>query len=75
MNKSAVEVVFKVHGKPVQQEFMNFARERIQDIANLGGNDFVYCDTDSCKMLNYEKYADMFEKSLTNVTPYGIISL
>lgn len=63
MNISAVEVTFKVRGKLVQQEFMNFARERIQDIINLGENDFVYCDTDSCKMLNYEKYADVFEKA------------
>lgn len=63
MNISTVEVTFKVHGKSVQQEFMNFARKRIQDMVNLGGNDFVYCDTDSCRMLNYEKYANVFEKA------------
>lgn len=63
MNISAVEVTFKVHGKQVQQNFMNFARERIQDMVKFCGNDFVYCDTDSCKMLNYEKYLDVFEKT------------
>ena len=60
---SAAEVTFRVRGNPVQQELMNFAREKIQRMINLGGNDFVYCDTDSCKMLNYKKYADVFEKS------------
>ena len=63
MNISAAEVTFRVHGKSVQQEFMNIARERIQEMVKLGGNDFVYCDTDSCKMLNYEKYVDVFEKA------------
>ena len=63
MNISAAEVTFRIHGKPVQQEFMNFACERIQEMVKIGGNDFVYCDTDSCKMLNYEKYLDAFEKA------------
>ena len=63
MNTSDAKVTFKVRGKSVQQEFMNFASERVQDMVKLGGNDFVYCDTDSCKMLNYEKYLDEFEKT------------
>lgn len=57
------EVTFKVHGKPMQQEFMNFAVEQVKDIVKISGNDFVYCDTDSCKMLNYEKYLDALEKA------------
>lgn len=63
MNISAAEVTFRIHGKPVQQELMNFARKRIQEMIKIGGNDFVYCGTDSCKMLNYEKYVDAFEKA------------
>nr|DAP24941.1 MAG TPA: hypothetical protein [Caudoviricetes sp.] len=63
MNTSSAKVTFKVRGKLMQQEFMNFASERVQDMVKLGGNDFVYCDTDSCKMLNYEKYLDAFEKA------------
>ena len=62
MNINEAEVTFKVHGKPMQQEFMNFAGEQVKDIVKIGGNDFVYCDTDSCKMLNYEKYLDAFEQ-------------
>ena len=40
MNINEAEVTFKVHGKPMQQEFMNFAGEQVKDIVKIGGNDF-----------------------------------
>ena len=37
-------------------------RLRLHQMISIVGHDFVYCDTDSCKMLNPEKYERAFEK-------------
>lgn len=56
---------------PMQRKFLAYqwgitvtavARVRLQEMIDICGNDFVYCDTDSCKMLNPEKYLNAFEE-------------
>lgn len=56
---------------PMQRKFLAYqwgitvtaaARVRLQEMIDMCGNDFVYCDTDSCKMLNPEKYLKAFEE-------------
>lgn len=56
---------------PMQRKFLAYqwgitvtavARVRLQEMIDLCGNDFVYCDTDSCKMLNPEKYLQAFDE-------------
>lgn len=56
---------------PMQRKFLAYqwgitvtavARVRLQEMIDICGNDFVYCDTDSCKMLNPEKYAKEFDE-------------
>lgn len=56
---------------PMQRKFLAYqwgitvtavARVRLQEMIDMCGNDFVYCDTDSCKMLNSEKYLSAFEE-------------
>lgn len=56
---------------PMQRKFLAYqwgitvtavARVRLQEMIDMCGNDFVYCDTDSCKMLNPEKYLNTFEE-------------
>lgn len=38
------------------------ARVRLQEMIDIVGSDFVYCDTDSCKMRSPEKYIKKFDK-------------
>lgn len=38
------------------------ARVRLQEMIDMCGHDFVYCDTDSCKMLHPEKYLEAFKE-------------
>lgn len=56
---------------PMQRKFLAYqwgitvtavARVRLQEMIDMCGNDFVYCDTDSCKMLNPEKYLKAFDE-------------
>lgn len=56
---------------PMQRKFLAYqwgitvtavARVRLQEMIELAGDDFVYCDTDSCKMLHPEKHIDAFRK-------------
>lgn len=56
---------------PMQRKFLAYqwgitvtavARVRLQEMIDMCGNDFVYCDTDSCKMLNPEQYLKSFEE-------------
>ena len=56
---------------PMQRKFLAYqwgitvtalARVRLQEMIDMCGNDFVYCDTDSCKMLNPEKYVKLFDE-------------
>ena len=56
---------------PMQRKFLAYqwgitvtavARVRLQEMIDMCGNDFVYCDTDSCKMLNPKKYLKAFEE-------------
>lgn len=56
---------------PMQQKFLLFqwgvavtaiARVRLQEMIDLVGEDFVYCDTDSCKFMNAEKYRKKIEE-------------
>lgn len=56
---------------PIQRKFLAYqwgititavARVRLHEMINIVGRDFVYCDTDSCKMLNPEKYEKAFEE-------------
>ena len=37
------------------------ARVRLQEMIDIAGNDFIYCDTDSCKMINYEVHRKDYE--------------
>lgn len=56
---------------PMQRKFLAYqwgitvtalARVRLQQMIDMCGSDFVYCDTDSCKMLHPEKYIEAFNK-------------
>lgn len=56
---------------PMQRKFLAYqwgitvtaiARVRLQEMIDICGHDFVYCDTDSCKMLNPEKYIEAFKE-------------
>lgn len=56
---------------PMQRRFLAYqwgitvtavARVRLQEMIDICGNDFVYCDTDSCKMLNPQKYLKAFDE-------------
>lgn len=38
------------------------ARQRLKLAVNIAGEDFVYCDTDSCKILMTERYPEIKEK-------------
>lgn len=38
------------------------ARQRLKLAVNIAGEDFVYCDTDSCKILITERYPEIKEK-------------
>ena len=38
------------------------ARVRLQEMIDIVGSDFVYCDTDSCKMRSPEKYIKKFNE-------------
>lgn len=35
------------------------ARQRLKLAVNIAGEDFVYCDTDSCKILITERYSEI----------------
>ena len=41
-----------------------YARKRLFNVILKTAPDFVYCDTDSVKILNYEKYRTVFENDL-----------
>lgn len=56
---------------PMQRKFLAYqwgitvtavARVRLQEMIDMCRNDFVYCDTDSCKMLNPVKYLKAFDE-------------
>lgn len=64
------EEQLKNYYTPMQRKFLAYqwgvtitalARVRLQEMIDICGHDFVYCDTDSCKMLNPEKYIEAFE--------------
>lgn len=65
------EEQLKNYYTPMQRKFLAYqwgitvtavARARLQEMIDICGHDFVYCDTDSCKMLNPEKYLNAFEE-------------
>lgn len=56
---------------PMQGKFLAYqwgitvtaiVRKRLQKMIDIMGDDFVYCDTDSAKCLNYKKYISEIEK-------------
>lgn len=65
------EEQLKNYYTPMQRKFLAYqwgitvtavARVRLQEMIDMCGHDFVYCDTDSCKMLHPEKYLDAFKE-------------
>ena len=65
---------------PMQRKFLAYqwgitvtamARVRLQEMIDICGNDFVYCDTDSCKMLHPELYAESFKAYNENWIKYA----
>ena len=70
-NEDEAAEQLKNYYTPMQRKFLAYqwgitvtavARVRLQEMIDMCGNDFVYCDTDSCKMLNPEKYLKTFDE-------------
>ena len=70
-NEEEAAEQLKNYYTPMQRKFLAYqwgitvtavARVRLQEMIDMCGNDFVYCDTDSCKMLNPKKYLKAFEE-------------
>lgn len=70
-NEDEAAEQLKNYYTPMQRKFLAYqwgitvtavARVRLQEMIDMCGNDFVYCDTDSCKMLNPEKYLKAFDE-------------
>lgn len=70
-NEDEASEQLKNYYTPMQRKFLAYqwgitvtavARVRLQEMIDMCGNDFVYCDTDSCKMLNPKKYLKAFEE-------------